>query len=265
MNLFRSLKASKDMNDTIPSAIPDGRRVYAVGDIHGRADLLDEMLELIAQDLANYEDLYDVIFLGDFINRGPASAAVLDRLCGLAKASDRYRFIMGNHEEIFFKMLSGDADLGRMFDRMGGFSTLKSYGVNEEAYMALPYNEIGELAMSLVPAEHVNFMRQLRTQVTVGDYLFVHAGVDTSRPASEQDERVTRWIRDEFLHSEDRFEKTVVYGHTIYKNVEESVGRIGIDTGAYVSGKLTALVLEGATRSYLQTGFATRSRARVAM
>ncbi|WP_242130217.1 metallophosphoesterase [Sphingobium sp. Sx8-8] len=229
-------------------------RVYAVGDIHGRCDLLDEMLEKIANDSHAYSGECEVIFLGDYINRGPASAQALDRLSSLASTSSRYRFLMGNHEEIFLRVLNREHDMLKLFIHMGGRPTILSYGINASTYRTANYEDLETIIINHVPHEHIEFIGRLESQVIRGDYLFVHAGVDVSKDIEAQDPRVTRWIRKGFTHSEQQCEKTVVYGHTVYCDVHQRIGRIGIDTGAYASGKLTAIALEGSRRWLLQTG-----------
>jgi len=240
--------------ETRSSSVAAGKRIYAVGDIHGRLDLLDEMLGRIANDTYAFSGECEVIFLGDYINRGPASAQVLDRLSSLASPSFRYRFLMGNHEEIFLRVLNRESDMLKLFIQMGGRSTILSYGVDATAYRTASYCDLGKMIIDHVPHEHIEFLGRLENRVIAGDYLFVHAGIDVHKDIDAQDPRVTRWIRREFTHSERQCAKTVVYGHTVYNDVDERGCRIGIDTGAYTSGKLTAIVLEGNRRWLLQTG-----------
>lgn len=211
-------------------------------------------MERIAEDERSFSGECEVIFLGDYINRGPASAKVLDRLCSISNQSPRHRFLMGNHEEIFLRVLNQEDEMLKLFLRMGGRQTILSYGVDEDSYRAASYDDLEKLLIDHVPEEHLQFLGRLENQVIVGDYLFVHAGIDVSKSVLEQDPRVTRWIRGAFTHSDQPCEKTVVYGHTVYKEVEQRSCRIGIDTGAYASGKLTAIALEGTRQWLLQTG-----------
>lgn len=240
-------------NETRKPPIPADKRVYAVGDIHGRLDLLDDILERISEDRRSFHGQCEIIFLGDYINRGPASAQVLDRLCSISTRSPRHRFLMGNHEEIFLRVLNQENDMLKLFIRMGGRQTVLSYGVSEDRYRTASYDDIEMLLQDCVPDEHRIFLKNLENQVVVGDYLFVHAGVDVNKGIHEQDPKVTRWIRNEFTHSEQQCEKTIVYGHTVYEEVDQRGCRIGIDTGAYASGKLTAIALEGTRQWLLQT------------
>ena len=240
--------------ETRISLMTANKRVYAIGDIHGRLDLLDEMLERIANDSHSFSGECEVIFLGDYINRGPASARVLDRLSSLHSQSSHYRFLMGNHEEIFLRVLNREKGMLKLLIHMGGRQTILSYGVDADTYRTASYGDLEDMIIDNIPRQHRDFLGNLEDHVIIGDYVFVHAGIDVGKDIHEQDPRVTRWIRREFTHSQKQYEKTVVYGHTVYKDADERGCRIGIDTGAYASGKLTAIALEGARRWLLQTG-----------
>ena len=235
-------------------AIPDGRRVYAVGDIHGRLDLLDELLGRIEADDASREATHTlIIFLGDLVDRGPNSREVVDRLISYSQGRMPTRFLMGNHEEVFLKALQGEKGAMRFFVRIGGRETILSYGISEEQYRGVDFEELTELLRARVPAEHVAFLRSFEEWIEVGDYLFVHAGI---RPGIDLDRQVPsdlRWIRNEFLDHRDSFGKLVVHGHTITDDIDQRSNRIGIDTGAYASGRLTAIGLEGTERWFLST------------
>jgi len=237
-----------------PASIPDGIRVYAIGDIHGRADLLDELMQRIAQDRAGHSGRCRIIFLGDYVNRGGSSRQVLERLSAMAQASDEHVFLMGNHEEILLRMIDGTPALVRLFLKMGGRETLLSYGMTAAQYHAATLTEIADFLQAEIPVRHLDFLCSLGTQLLLGDYLFVHAGVDVARGPLEQDSGLTRWIREGFADRDVDYEKVVVHGHTITDQVSQGASRIGIDTGAYASGRLTALVLEQASRRILQTG-----------
>lgn len=240
-------------NKTRKPSVPADKRVYAVGDIHGRLDLLDEILERISEDRRSFPGECEIIFLGDYINRGPASARVLDRLCSISTRSPRYRFLMGNHEEIFLRVLNQENGMLKLFIHMGGRQTVLNYGVSEDRYRTASYDDLENLLKDSVPDEHRTFLTGLEHQVVIGDYVFVHAGVDVNKDIHEQDPKVTRWIRSEFTHSDQQCEKTIIYGHTVYEEVDQRGCRIGIDTGAYASGKLTAIALEGTRQWLLQT------------
>jgi serine/threonine protein phosphatase 1 len=244
-------------------AVPSGMRVYAVGDIHGRLDLLEELLERMAADDAGRPAADTVvIFLGDLIDRGPESAQVVERLIELgAKAAD-VRFLLGNHEEVFLKSMAGDEKALSFFLRIGGKPTILSYGISSEELSATDYPELLALLRQRVPQSHVEFLSEFEDMIVLGDYAFVHAGVRPGVALDLQTPAALRWIRDEFLSHPVPLEKIIVHGHTISEDVEERPHRLGIDTGAYASGRLTAMGFDGAERWRLQTGTpGTRFRA----
>lgn len=242
----------------VQGTIPPGVRVYAVGDIHGRLDLLDALLAQIeADDAARPAARTMVIFLGDLIDRGPDSAGVVQRLMDVASRTDRVRFLLGNHEEVFLKALAGDEKALPFFIRIGGKPTILSYGVSEQQYQQSEYPELLEMLQARVPPAHVQFLSAFENMIVVGDYAFVHAGVRPGTPLAEQEAPTLRWIRDEFLTHGAPLEKIIVHGHTISEEVEERACRIGLDTGAYASGRLTAMGFEGAERWILQTNGST--------
>jgi serine/threonine protein phosphatase 1 len=236
-------------------AIPDGQRVYAVGDIHGRLDLLDDLLSRIdADDAARPMAETSLIFLGDLVDRGPCSAQVVERLLALSRSARRVRFLMGNHEEVFLRALSGDRHALPFFLRIGGKPTLLSYGIDEETYRKADYPQLHAWMTAHVPPDHVAFLESFEDMIVVGDYAFVHAGIQPRLPLAEQSAAALRWVREEFLSHPHPFEKIVVHGHTIVDDVEETGNRIGLDTGAYASGRLTAMGFERDARWTLQTG-----------
>ncbi|APG62351.1 serine/threonine protein phosphatase [Sphingorhabdus lutea] len=252
----RLLKSLKTEKTVVPASIPDGMRVYAIGDIHGRNDLLVILLDMIKQDMASAPNLqHHIIFLGDLVDRGDSSADVIDTCINLQKSEKNARFIAGNHEEVFVKAYrKGDAKTLRFFLRIGGKETLLSYPISKAEFMSLDYEELADRIKTLIPEEHIIFMENFEDMIVIGDYAFVHAGVREDRPLQDQKTSDLRWIREDFLSYQGNYEKKIIYGHTIYDDVEEGHARIGIDTGAYKSGILTAIVLEGSTSHYLQTG-----------
>ena len=234
--------------------IPDGRRVYAIGDVHGRNDLLQVLLEKIVTDDGEAGPCEsEIIFLGDLVDRGPDSSGVLDTAIQLKHNLGSVRFLMGNHEEVFLAAATGDEKSVRFFNRIGGKETILSYDMPLKEYLDIDNAELARQLPGLIPARHIDFIKSFEDQIVIGDYAFVHAGVKPDVPLAEQEPKHLRWIREEFLEEREPFEKVIVYGHTISEDVVEKGNRIGIDTGAYYTEKLTALVLEGGERRYLDT------------
>jgi serine/threonine protein phosphatase 1 len=237
-----------------PARVPDGVRVYAIGDIHGRRDLLEQLLFRIeADERARGGARTQIIFLGDLIDRGPDSAGVVQRALDLKQSGQPVRFLMGNHEEVFLKALEGSLEALRFFVKIGGRTTILSYGFSEAEYGNLEYDMLLEQLIARVPAAHVAFLKGFEDRIAIGGYLFVHAGIRPRVPVEEQSGGDLRWIRSEFLDYRGSHGSIVVHGHTICDQVEERSNRIGIDTGAFASGKLTALGLEGGERWFLNT------------
>lgn len=231
------------------ASVPDGVRVYAIGDVHGRLDLLDRLLAMIDDDNRGRAPARrQIVFLGDLIDRGPDSAGVVERAMQLARALPDTRFLMGNHEEVFLKALGGDDRALRFLCRFGGRETILSYGLDEADYDRLSYEELMSVLLDLIPAEHRDFLGGFEDVVVMGDYAMVHAGIRPGVPLDAQTVGDLRWIREPFLSHAGPLDKVVVHGHTISAEVEFRPGRIGIDTGAYESGRLTALALEGGDR-----------------
>lgn len=238
-----------------PPEVPPGRRVYAIGDIHGRADLLGELHLLIHEDAYRRQAPHNVvIYLGDYIDRGDASPAVLDLLLDAPLPSFESIHLKGNHEASLLQFLD-DYTVGRAWLSYGGAETLESYGI-ARASGATSTRDLARLQAELrarLPERHLRFLAGLRLTHAEGDYLFAHAGVRPGVPLEHQSEEDILWIRDEFLASNAAFGKIVVHGHTISTRPDVQRNRIGIDTGAFATGKLTALVLEGSEWSFLQT------------
>lgn len=237
--------------------VPDGARVYAIGDIHGRKDLLLDLVARIdADDATRGDAATQIIFLGDLVDRGPDSAGVIEVAMRLkAERGDQIRFLLGNHEEIFIEACrKREPKLLRFFLKIGGDATLQSYPITRAEYMDMGMDELVERLPTLVPEAHLAFLESFEDQIVIGDFAFVHAGIRPDVPLAEQKVSDLRWIREEFFGHKGDFEKVVIYGHTIYSEVEEQSNRIGIDTGAYATGQLTAIGLEGNDRWYLQTG-----------
>lgn len=232
------------------ATLPAGQRVYAVGDIHGRLDLFEALIaEIEADDAAGAPAETTVILLGDLVDRGPDSAGVIARAREWQRQR-RVRILAGNHEEMFLQSFDKVETL-KHFLRFGGKETVLSFGVDPEAYLVASVQEVQDLMRAAVPAEDRAFLESFEDMIAIGDYLFVHAGISPQVPFEEQRTGDLRWIREPFLSHAEPFGAVVVHGHTISDEPQDRGNRIGIDTGAYLSGRLTALVLEGSTRRYL--------------
>jgi serine/threonine protein phosphatase 1 len=228
-------------------AIPDGQRIYAVGDVHGRLDLFSAIVEAIeADDAERGRADTTVILLGDLVDRGPQSAEVLER-ARLWQQCRKVRILLGNHEEMFLASQEKTTHL-RNFLRYGGRETILSYGVDEATFHVADIDEAMDLMRGAVPADHLAFIQSFEDLVVVGDYLFVHAGIKPQASLEEQERHDLRWIREPFLSHPGDHGMIVVHGHTITDAPEVRRNRIGIDTGAFASGRLTALGLEGTGR-----------------
>lgn len=236
------------------AAIPPGQRVYAIGDVHGRRDLLERLLAMIEEDETTRGGARTtLVFLGDLIDRGPDSAGVLDLLSLLAAERDDVHFLMGNHEEVFLHALAGDERAIRFFCRIGGRETILSYGVTQGQFKQLEYHDLLLELASRVPAHHRTLLDSMEDVVTIGDYAFVHAGIRPGVALDQQKKTDLRWIRDTFLAHAGPFERMIIHGHTITEEVEVQPNRIGVDTGAFTTGRLTAIGLQGDERWFLQT------------
>jgi serine/threonine protein phosphatase 1 len=234
--------------------VPDDVRVYAIGDIHGCDAEFARLLAEIERDHASRGPKRKIIvLLGDLVDRGPDSAAVVERARTLASGDTEVRLLAGNHEEMLLRSCDGDAGSLRLFARNGGRETAQSYGIDEDAWNAADFEDLPALLQSAVPATHRSFLNSMEEMVVIGDYVFVHAGIRPNVPLAEQRSEDLRWIRERFLNHKFPHEKFVIHGHTITAEVDEQPNRIGIDTGAYSSGKLTAVALEGDRRWFLQT------------
>lgn len=238
------------------SAAPDGLRLYVIGDIHGRRDCLEDLIEQIGVDWETRPaPSCRVIFMGDYIDRGPDSAGVLNLLEHFSATSPACIFLKGNHEELLEAFIEDPAGNVRWFQH-GGLETLRSFRV------ALPgtgQKSVFQMALALkaaIPDRQRAFLSNLPSHVSFGDYFFCHAGVKPGVPLDKQAPGDLLWIRDEFLSCETDFGMVVVHGHTPVTAPEFRPNRINVDTGAFASGILTALVLEGADRRLLQSKLA---------
>ncbi len=238
---------------------PDGTRLYAVGDIHGRADLLERIHRQIRADADEGENasrkiVRKIIYLGDYIDRGPQSFEVVDMLISDPLPGFEAVHLKGNHEDFLLGFLE-DGRLGESWLMNGGFQTIISYGVDcESAFEAITVmKSVRESLTMALPENHKAFFAGLKTYHIEGDYLFVHAGLKPGRPLKDQDEHSLLWIRGEFLGHAADFGKMVVHGHSIQPEPDIRPNRVGIDTGAYYSNRLTCMVIEGQSARFIHT------------
>lgn len=240
-------------------AVPEGMRVYAIGDVHGCKREMEVLLDAIARDCSANGLKNHLIFLGDLVDRGVDSRGVLQRLIDGPLPGDRQDFLMGNHEEAMLDVWEGHGDVIAGWLRYGGAQTLESYGISRGELFRLGM-DLPKRMREVVPEEHARFIKSFKDHVVVGDYAFVHAGVRPGVALSEQETSDLRWIRDEFLSDEQTDHGfRIVHGHTITDEPDVKPNRIGIDTGCYLSGSLTALVLEGSEHRFIRTGPPGRS------
>lgn len=241
--------------DAPPPRIPDGTILYAIGDIHGRSDLLQNLRQRIIDDAANMSagTRKMVVYLGDYVDRGLDSRGVIDLLLEPFEGFESIH-LKGNHEDRLLRYL-GDHTQSESWLPIGGDATIMSYGVRlpgglspseREAHMWSEFRD-------RLPPEHFEFFSNLQLMHRVGDYVFVHAGVRPGTPIDEQESRDLIWIRKPFLESKEHLGAVIVHGHSTAREPEIRFNRIGIDTCAYATNNLTCLVLEGETRRFLTT------------
>jgi serine/threonine protein phosphatase 1 len=233
---------------------PDGRRLYAIGDIHGRYDLLLELQERIRHDAQAHPDRRQVIvYLGDYIDRGPESREVLEHLIEHPLEGMESIHLMGNHEQGLLGFLR-DPDACTAWLMYGGLATLASYGIGRwtDGFEKPPSRLAHELQRAM-PETHRRFLERLERYRCLGDYLFVHAGIRPNVPIEEQTLADLLWIRDDFLRFDRPHPYVVVHGHQVTNRPESRPNRIGIDTGAFATGRLTCLILDGTERIFIDT------------
>lgn len=242
---------------------PKGHRAYAIGDIHGRLDLLDEILDKIkTDDERRVSARTTIVFLGDLIDRGPQSAQVVERLRSYHPAFAKTVFLMGNHEEVLLRIMSGETDILPDWMRFGGAECARSYGLDPVDLECRDSASALRMLRRAIPKDHLKFISAFADTASFGKYLFVHAGVRPGVPLTKQAAQDLRWIRAPFLEDESDHGRIVVHGHTISEEIDERKNRIGLDTGACWTGVLTAVGLEGDDRWFLQTGGASRAESK---
>jgi serine/threonine protein phosphatase 1 len=230
-----------------------GVRIYVIGDIHGRSDLLDQMVSLIHRDIDKHgwrDSL--TITLGDYVDRGPDSRGVLERLIG-NPFPGRYLGLKGNHEVLFERFLQ-NGSCAEIWQQLGGLETLASYGVPlSKLTVGRGAKEAARAANLIVPKVHRTFLASLRNSICIDDYFFCHAGVRPSDPLDRQSEDDLFWIREEFLTSDKDFGKMIIHGQSPHGWPEVKRNRVNIDTGAFATGRLMCLVIEQAQGRFLFT------------
>lgn len=253
-SIFKRLFSRTPAAPTV-HAVGQGQRVYAIGDIHGEYAVARRLVSQIEADNAarGPADAVHLVFLGDFIDRGPHSKEVVEWLANEPPAFATCHYLRGNHEDAFLAVIDGDETDLPGWRKFGGRETLASYGIGDKAVaMGGPFFR-AELREK-VPESHIAFLRGLKDYVQFGTYLFVHAGIRPGVALTAQDPRDFTWIRKEFLESPVDHGFMVVHGHTITPGIDEQTSRIGIDTGAYQpDGKLSAIGVEGEARWFLET------------
>lgn len=234
--------------------VPDSEVIYAIGDIHGRDDLLGRLHNTIEQEIASESKRSSatVVYLGDYIDRGPESRAVIDRLINRPIQNGTPIYLRGNHEDAILRFLDGEIG-GETWLTIGGGATAKSYGValRGEDGEAISHDLIRRRLIEALPPNHLAFLRALSMTYEAGDYLFVHAGVKPGLAIDEQDPRDLLWIRGEFLNSRRHHGKIVIHGHSSGSEVVVKPNRICVDTTAYATDRLSCLVLEGKQRRFI--------------
>ena len=227
--------------------LPEGIRIYAFGDVHGRSDLLKKMFTVIDADIEQNPVSRPIeVFLGDYVDRGPDSAHTLDLLLERSLYRETV-FLKGNHEAFFLEVLRDPTKL-EDWRKFGGLQTLMSYGIQPSLNPdAAEQTDLIRALIEVMPGDHLRFLQSLKPSFLCGDFFFVHAGVRPGVPLKEQQEADLLWIRNEFLDSEENFGKFIVHGHTPVREPDIRPNRINIDTGAYATGNLTLLTIQGSS------------------
>ncbi len=247
--------AATPMVGARPAQTTPGARIYAIGDVHGRIDLLQRLFRKIEADAqAGPPGGSTLVMLGDYIDRGPQSAGVLDWLLDGAGAALRLVALAGNHEESMLRFLD-DIEVGPAWLYYGGSETLRSYGIAAPRHADEPatLRRLQDELKTRLPHRHRELLSTLPVSHVDGDFLFVHAGIRPGVPIAAQSRSDLLWIRDEFLRSDADHGKVIVHGHTIAPEPELRRNRIGLDTGAFATDRLSCVVLEATTQRILHT------------
>jgi len=230
-----------------------GKVCYAIGDVHGRLDLLEDLLSRIASDsLTRGQRETHVVFLGDLVDRGPDSRGVLERVQSGAGFDASFHFLMGNHESLMIQALRGSETQLRAWLKVGGWQCAQSFGVEIGSLFGQPEERILSELLDHIPEATIRFLESFSDSVRFGDYFLVHAGVRPNVALDLQRAQDLHWIREPFLSSTRDYESLIVHGHSVSAEVEVRPNRIGIDTGAWKTGVLTALWIDGDERGFLE-------------
>lgn len=236
------------------ASTPEGMRLYAIGDTHGHLSLARALFDKIKADLASAPPQHHrIILLGDYCDRGPDTRGLIDFLIAQADHHDMV-FLLGNHDQRLIEFPDMADEMGEAFLHFGGRETLASYGI--DADLASSMRAAGKAFGKALPASHRRFFDEAQLSHTEGDYFFCHAGVKPGVALEVQEPRDLLWIRHEFLQYQGEFDKVIVHGHTPWDRVDIQPNRINVDTGAYDTGILSCVVLEGRDIRVLQTGTA---------
>lgn len=250
--MFKNLFSRNSGNAGAAYAAPEDTVIYAIGDVHGRIDLLEDLERKILRDAEGRSASRRVlVYLGDFVDRGYQSREVIDHLLAPGPQGFERVFLQGNHEEFLLRFLD-DSSVARSWFSNGGIETLMSYGV-EVSMSATEVSRVQAGFKTAFPDTHRAFLKSLPDMHREGGYVFVHAGVRPGIPLEEQNSEDLRWIRGEFLEDSRDHGAVVVHGHTVEDSPVDRPNRIGVDTGAYASSRLTCVVLEGRARDFLST------------
>jgi len=252
MMKFSRLGRRLETKRPVAPRVPEGTRLYVVGDVHGRLDLLNDLERQIERDLATAPADVLTVFLGDYVDRGPESAGVVEKLSA-KNFCTAFFALRGNHEEVLLQFLR-DASVLESWRKFGGLETLHSYGVDvSEAMRGAGYERTQAALADALPARHREFLEKTSLSFGAGDYFFCHAGARPGVDLERQSAEDLLWIRGEFLQFDGAFGKIVVHGHTPVGAPEVKANRINLDTGAYASSVLTSMVLDGGARRFLST------------
>lgn len=235
------------------AATPDGMRLYAIGDVHGRADCLADLLDLIDAEIArDRPGDWRVIWLGDYVDRGSDSAGVIETIASRARTDSRYIALKGNHDKVFADFLANPA-MWAQFQDFDGETTARSYGVEIDFSTQEAIRRGRAELLAAAPEAHLAFLNGLRLSACIGDFFFCHAGIRPGVPLDMQSEHDLIWIRREFRDHAGLHPKLIVHGHTPQKQPEVRANRVNVDTHAFATGRLTALVMDGREKRFLET------------